>query len=241
MNSRAGLVAAAHRSYIGSFRKLVEHSANGELHAVGPVFAFVTGLPMSLFNGSVVVERTTAAQLGEALNWLSQRGLPYQVSIAEELTSALEQVVIAHGLQQEPALYPAMVLHPIPEPPDPAPAVTVVPGRDPGLASYLPESFAADPDVRVFTAWLDERPVGTSIAIRTGDVAGVYGVGTIPEARRRGVGTAISWAAVAAGRAWGCQTIALQATEMGMPVYASMGFRTVARYAMFTNAHPHRR
>jgi methanogenic corrinoid protein MtbC1 len=37
------------------------------------------------------------------------------------------------------------------------------------------------------------------------------------------------------------QTIVLQATEMGLPVYYSMGFRTVARYAMFTNAHPHRR
>ncbi len=238
MNSAAELVAAAHRNYIGSFRKLVEHSANGELHAVGPLFAFVTGLPMSLFNGSVVVEPTTAAQLGEALNWLSERRLPYQVSITEELAPGLKQVVIAQGLQQEPALYPAMVLHPIPEPPDPAPAVTVVPGRDPALASYLPESFAADPDVRVFTAWLDERPVGTSIAIRTGDVAGVYGVGTIPEARRRGVGAATSWAAVAAGRAWGCQTIVLQATEMGLPVYASMGFRTVARYAMFTTDHP---
>lgn len=238
MNSAAELVDAAHRNYIGSFRKLVEHSANGELRAAGPVFAFVTGLPMSLFNGSVVVEPTTAAQLGEALNWLSQCGLPYQVSIAEELTPALGQVASARGLQQAPALYPAMVLHPIPERPDPPPAVTVVPGRDSGLASYLPESFAADPNVRVFTAWLDERPVGTSIAIRTGDVAGVYGVGTIPEARRRGVGTAISWAAVAAGRAWGCQTIVLQATEMGLPVYASMGFRTVARYAMFTTDQP---
>jgi GNAT superfamily N-acetyltransferase len=116
-----------------------------------------------------------------------------------------------------------MVLHPVPMPPEPPPNVTVAPGLEPGLADFLPWSFATDPDVRVFTSRLDGRPVGTSIAIRTGDVAGVYGVGTIPSARRRGVGTAASWAAVAAGRAWNCDAIVLRATEMGLPSYEQMG------------------
>ncbi len=111
-----------------------------------------------------------------------------------------------------------MVLHAVPETPARPPGVTVVPvtpenlavqhavriasGMTPELARrmYSP-SFAFDPDVRVFTAWLDGEPVGGSIAIGTGDMAGVYAVGTIGTARRRGVGTAASWAAVAAGRA----------------------------------------
>lgn len=146
-----------------------------------------------------------------------------------------------------------MVLHPPPEPPAASPGVTVVPVADAGLAEYLgvwvedglpPEladrlfspSFAADPDVQLFTARLDGRPVGTSVAIRTGDVAGVYAVSTLATARRRGVGTAASWAAVAAGRAWGSDTIVLQASEMGFSVYAAMGFRTVVPYATFR--HP---
>ena len=42
-------------------------------------------------------------------------------------------------------------------------------------------SFAADPDVQPFVGRLDERPVATSIAIRSGDASGVYNVGTLPE------------------------------------------------------------
>jgi GNAT superfamily N-acetyltransferase len=71
------------------------------------------------------------------------------------------------------------------------------------------------------------------MAIRTGDVAGVYAVGTLERARHHGVGAAATWAAVSAGQAWGCNTIVLQSSEMGLPVYTAMGFRTVTRYAIY--------
>ena len=71
------------------------------------------------------------------------------------------------------------------------------------------------------------------MAVRTGDVAGVYAVGTLRDARRQGVGTAATWAAVAAGRALGSETIVLQSSAMGFPVYEAMGFWTVVRYAIF--------
>ncbi|MGH2472037.1 MAG: GNAT family N-acetyltransferase [Candidatus Limnocylindria bacterium] len=146
------------------------------------------------------------------------------------------------------APYPGMALEPIAEPPAPPSGVTIVPvtretlsehhtmrvgnGLSPDLARLLySESFAQDPDVRLFTVRLDGRPVAGSVAIRTGHVGGVYAVATIDSARRRGVDTAASWAAVAAIRDWGCDTVVLQATEMGYNVYAAMGFRTVVPYA----------
>lgn len=247
------LVAAANLNYVGSYRKLVEHSAEGEIREVGGVIAFVTGVPLSLFNGCVVAEPATAAELETALEWVSERDLPYRVWIDERLAPGLGEVALAHGLQRDPLPYPGMVLHSPPEPPPPPVGVTVVPVSEAGLAEYLgvcvedglpptlaerlfSPSFAADPDVQLFTARLDGRPVGTSVAIRTGDVAGVYAVSTLATARRRGVGTAATWAAVAAGRAWGCDTIVLQASEMGFSLYAAMGFRTVVPYATFR--HP---
>jgi GNAT superfamily N-acetyltransferase len=247
------LISAANLNFIGSFRKLVDHTANGGFRDAEGVFAFATGIPLWLFNGCVVVEPAAPPELDAAIAWVSARGLPYCVWIDERFAQGLGDVPLAHGLQRSGAPDPGMVLHPPPKPPPMSPGVTVAPVTDVDLAEYhevciagglarelayqlFSPSFAADPDVRLFTARLDGRPVGTSVAIRTGEVAGVYAVGTLPTARRRGVGAAVTWAAVGAGRAWGCDTIVLQASEMGVSLYASMGFRTVVSYAPFR--HP---
>ena len=255
MRSKSELVSAAHENYLGSYRKLVEHSPEAEIRQFGGVFACVTGLPLALFNGCVVVEPATAAELDRALNWISVRGVRQMAWIAEEFAPRLADVPLAHGLQRNEMPYPGMILYPPPDPPAPAVGVTVSPCAESDLDEYLevcaenglpPElaqrlfapSFAADPDVQLIIGRLDGRPVGTTVAIRSGDVSGVYAVGTLPAARRRGVGTALTWAAVAAGRAWGCDTIVLQASEMGFPVYAAMGFRTVVSYATFLRNVP---
>jgi GNAT superfamily N-acetyltransferase len=253
MRSEPELVAAANESYLGSYRTLVRHSPAGEIREVGGVFAFRTGLPLSLFNGCVVVEKATAPQLETALDWVGNLGLPHRLWVAEELASGLGDVALARGYQRDPVPYPGMVLHPPPVPPAQSAGVTVVPVGELGLDEYhqvsvegglsvelarqlISPSLAADPDVQLFIGRLDGRAVGTSIAIRSGDVSGVYAVGTLPAARRRGVGTALTWSAVAAGRAWGCDTVVLQASEMGLPMYKAMGFRTVVTYAQFSRA-----
>jgi GNAT superfamily N-acetyltransferase len=250
MKSDPELVVAANLSFRGSFAKLAQHSAGGEVRETDGVFAFVTGLPIPLFNGCVVAAPATAAEIGAALEWVRERGLPFRVWIDEERAPGAAEIALARGLRREPQTYPGMVLYPVPEAPPWPPGVTVAPvgeadlaehhavriasGLTPELAQRLyPGSFAADPDVQLFTARLEGEPAGGSVAIRTGDVAGVYAVGTIATARRHGVGTAASWAAVAAGRAWGCETIVLQASEMGFPIYRAMTFRTVVRYAEF--------
>ena len=251
MNSQPELVAAADQNFVASFRKLVEHSPGGAIRESGDTFAFVTGLPISLFNGVVVTEPTTPAELAAALEWVNGRSDVLRAFVAEKLAAELGEVPITAGLEREPALYPGMVLHPAPEPPAPAVGVTVVPIAAEGLDEFhgllieggmapevvrrvIPASFAADPDVQLFVGRLGGLPVGTSIAIRSGRSSGVYYVGTRPEARRRGVATTLTWAAAEAGRAWGCDAIVLQSSPMGLAMYSEMGFRTVAPYVVFT-------
>jgi GNAT superfamily N-acetyltransferase len=72
--------------------------------------------------------------------------------------------------------------------------------------------------------------VATSLVVATGAVAGIYWVATQEEHRGRGFGAAITWAAVAGGRALGCRVASLQASKAGQPVYARMGFAHVLDY-----------
>ena len=245
------IVEAADRNFIGSYRKLVEHCPGAVEREFGGVFAFGTGLPIGIFNGCIVAGPAAAEDLDAALDWIDGRDVPYRLWIHEELIGKLGPVAQLRGMEQDPWLEPQMVLRPMPEPPQPAPGVATRPVSDEsslndhrgiyvdfGMSDdvsrrLFSDSFAADPDVQLFTTWLDARPVGTSLALRTGGTAGVYAVGTSPDARRRGVGTAATWAAVGAARAWGCDMIVLQASEMGFPIYEAMGFETIVRYALF--------
>jgi GNAT superfamily N-acetyltransferase len=247
---------AADANFVASYRKLVEHDPAAAMREFGGVFAFTTGLPIGLFNGCLVVRQASQADLRAAIGWVGGSQLPFRVWIREELAPDLAVVPPRHGLLEEPRRYPGMALHPVPEPPPPPPGVAVRRVIEPPdleehrgiliadgastevVRRLLPDAFLSDPDVALVTADLDGRPVGTALAIRSGDVSGVYNVGTRPSARRRGVGMAATWAAVAAGRSWGCDLVVLQSTEMGQSVYEAMGFRTVVRYVEFRQPAP---
>ena len=81
-----------------------------------------------------------------------------------------------------------------------------------------------------FAAWLDERPVGQIwLHVSTGrlGLAGLYGTGVVPAARRQGVGAALTVAACDHARALGCHYATLNATDMGAPVYRRVGFESL--------------
>lgn len=65
---------------------------------------------------------------------------------------------------------------------------------------------------------------------------GIYMVGTVAAARRRGIATALSAFAVAEARERGCTTASLQATEMAEGVYARVGFRDLGRFEEYVPA-----
>ena len=249
----AELAAAATANFLGSFAKLVEHGDAGEVRDVGGVFAFVTGHPISLFNGCVVTEQVSAGAFEDALAWVREHDVPHRAWIVDGLVEEFGSVALEAGLRRGPEPYPNMVLRPVPEAPAPAEGVSVVAVDRSSLDALLDLSVALgmprdlaervfvpglldDPDVRLFVGSLDGRPAGTSLAIRTGETSGVYNVGTVAVARRRGVASAATWAAVSAGREWGCDVVVLQSTAMALSMYEAIGFRTIATYAMFMPA-----
>jgi GNAT superfamily N-acetyltransferase len=243
-------VGAANENFVACYRVLARHCVDGDVRERPGVFAFTSGVPVSLFNGLIVTAPAPADEVATALEWLAARSRPYRAWVVPELAATLADTLRAYGLELDPAPYPGMVLRPVPAAVPPADGIEVVPidpadldeflgvgieaGVPPelGRAIYSP-GFAGDPGVQLFCARLDGRAVGTSVAIQSERASGIVAVGTLPAARRRGVGAALTWAAVAAGAERGHDTIVLQASPMGYSIYAAMGFRTVVSYAAF--------
>jgi ribosomal protein S18 acetylase RimI-like enzyme len=92
----------------------------------------------------------------------------------------------------------------------------------------LPPDFLsrADPGAyRILVGRLDGSNVATALAYELDGDCGIYNVGTLPHARRRGLGTALTALLLHDARDRGCTTASLQSTQMAEGVYAAVGFR----------------
>jgi ribosomal protein S18 acetylase RimI-like enzyme len=79
-------------------------------------------------------------------------------------------------------------------------------------------------------AWRDGRPVGHAVLnLSTGRLgaAGIYDMGVAEAERRRGIGRALTRAALELARAQGCAFATLNATHDGELLYGTVGFRSV--------------
>ena len=96
----------------------------------------------------------------------------------------------------------------------------------------LPPDFLEHADHAAFhllAARIDGEMVAAALAYDFGGDSGIYNVGTVEKARRRGLGTALTAAQVHDARDRGCRTASLQSTEMAERVYAVVGFRDLGR------------
>jgi GNAT superfamily N-acetyltransferase len=98
------------------------------------------------------------------------------------------------------------------------------------------EEQRPDQDGRLvrFAGWLDGRIVGSAALLDHCGVAGIYAVTTVDGYRRRGIGAALTAAALRVGRERGRRVGTLQASSMGRPVYRRMGLQVVAEYRVFS-------
>jgi len=105
----------------------------------------------------------------------------------------------------------------------------------PDLAEkYAPAPASADaPDISYLVGYCDDRPAAAAMFYGPGGHAGVAGVATHPDYRRRGFGRAVTWAAVREGAARGYSPGVLRAMGASYLMYLAMGFVHVCNHRTY--------
>jgi ribosomal protein S18 acetylase RimI-like enzyme len=136
-----------------------------------------------------------------------------------------------------------------PEPAGDAPRITSVAGRD-DLRAWLavagPELFArkkldpdmfhcllAQPGISFLTAFDAGIPVATAMTFSADRVVGLYMIATAKAHRGRGLGSAVTVAALRLARDAGSRTAVLQSTASGFGLYRRLGFEEHCRFDVF--------
>ena len=89
------------------------------------------------------------------------------------------------------------------------------------------EGLLGSDDLVIWVGRVDGRAVAASFAHVACDMVGVYAVAVLPDARRRGYGEALTWAATSYRPDL---PATLQASSLGLPVYERMGYRTIGTF-----------
>lgn len=247
----------ADANYLETFRLLARTIEGGEIIEFGGVTIAATGLPLRPFNVAFM-RRSSAnstAELAHAVSWLRSRGQPFLVRYCVPVEPATFESAMALGLariEEQPGM---MLPNSLPAPkPDPGIEIVTV-GTEADLQSHADvcaKSFGAPTeavrrlfgpgmlslsDTEFYVCYVDGEPVASSALFASHGVAGIYNVATIPSHRRMGLGAAMTWHAVRNGRRMACRFSCLQASPMGKPVYARMGFEVVKSYFSFAWDH----
>jgi hypothetical protein len=197
--------------------------------------------------------RDPQGTLARARAFFEQRGQAWDLIAAGETAEAIASAADLMGLVPGERR-PGMLLAPLEGTPPAVPGLVVREVRDrAGLETFIVTSAAGfgggeetfrllyqpgvlqSPGLTLYVGELDGVPVATAVRVSGYGIAGIGGVSTVPAARRRGIGAAITWRAALDGLAEGCDASFLGASEMGYGVYAQMGYRHVLDFQVW---HP---
>ncbi len=198
------------------------------------------------------LEKAIERAAERAERYFGERSFPFRFIVRSDQAASCAAMLEARGHLRQPKTTPGMAIEPLRKPPSaPASLRIVRVESDASLADFqrtafsgfgMPVAFGArfltgrlldSPESALLVGYVGDEAVATSMLTATGRIAGVYWVATLEAHRRRGYAEALTWAALDAGRALGCTIGSLQATELGRPVYARMGFEQTAEYVQF--------
>ena len=233
--------------------KLAEAATLGDSRQFGPVTASSAGVPVPLFNRVFVFDDPPPDDLSAAVGWMAERDVPFWVTVTdtvvEGITNHLADLDLVKAGEE-----PCMAMATLDEVPPRDSVVDISEVSAPDEVEdcstvSAPAAFATPKDVepigqaalvaddmRVFLGRVDGHPAASGLLAQSGDVAGVYGIAVVEEFRRQGIGEAMTWEVLRAGREAGCRVGVLQSSEMAYSLYKKMGFETLVTNHLFVPA-----
>ena len=106
------------------------------------------------------------------------------------------------------------------------------------FAREIPRRFPSEPAPLRWLGRVDGQPVATSRVSLGGGVAGLYAILTLPSHRGRGIGRAMTIAALRAAAGLGYRIGVLQSSDLGYGVYRQLGFRDLFTYDIYVHSAP---
>ncbi len=91
--------------------------------------------------------------------------------------------------------------------------------------TYVATGFGSGQPWHHYIGMLHGQPIAMAALLLHAGVAGIYGVGTLPEARRRGIGAALVRHALHEARSAGYRVALLTPTDMSLRIYQRLGFQ----------------
>jgi GNAT superfamily N-acetyltransferase len=151
------------------------------------------------------------------------------------------------GAVPELALPPDLTLHAVGTAPGDEPAVSLTEAADAAIRSDPKMAPTTDPDAFLsylrsipnsrYLAAVDDGGVvrGTAATANWGRTTGVFFVNTDPQWRGRGVGSAMTAAALRAAAAAGAERACLDASALGLSIYQRLGFVPVGAITQYVD------
>jgi GNAT superfamily N-acetyltransferase len=233
-------------------RKRRRNVVGGEVLEIDGLVLALSNLPEPALNSAVVERepRDPGSALRLADEAFEERGLALGIDLQLGRHPPLDDAVRRDGLKriiERPALACSISALERTSPPD---GVEIRPVEDElhvaGLVSVGVEAFGDDPAVgaafygagatgiegmQAFVAWEGDRPVGIATGYLHDAAVGVMGVGVVPSARRRGIGSALT---VRTATAFPGADIAwLHPSDEALGMYERLGFAPVSQWEVW--------
>jgi len=256
--SRAG-PEARDRNYVAAISSVARLTPGGKVRPVGGLTLVRSGLAISAFNCVFALRPApvpTDAEREIRRTFADDAVRRWVLITTSSSQEAMTPLIDALGLRLVETM-PGMLWDPLPSEPAKMPVGFVVrplgfPDEVREFGRTMMRGFEAPPELMDawadavghlptappelrgwYLGWVSGQPVCTAVRYSTGALAGIYGVGTVPDFRQKGFGTAITQRAAIDGRLEGCTASYLQSSRIGRPVYERIGYRVVEEYQLW--------